>query len=222
MDVEYTNAGATFDRWASLPDELSNPSFFITTPEHTIILDLFSESNNQENLDKLLSSVLLSKVPISLPSLFARVWTTMSYPTRVRATALYQYTQHVKGKSNLDFQGFIPHLIAALSDDSKDIRDTASKALTALHQTYSLSTKHSVLGLMELYSEDSTAALKWLSMAEAKWLVDSVVSRLAECQLDCKYIVRLLVGILNRAAKKGKKEQYCLQIFYSNLEILHP
>ena len=132
MDVEYTNADVTFDRWSSLPKELSNPSFFFSSAEHTLILDLFADAGNEENLEKLLSSGLLSKHPISLPSLFARVWISVSYSSRVRTTALDRFKQHISEMSSSDFQGFVPHLIAALSDYSKEIRDAAAKALVAV------------------------------------------------------------------------------------------
>ena len=37
---------------------------------------------------------------------------------------------------------------------------------------------------MELYSEDpaTITTLKWLSLPEAKWLVNSIVSKLPECR----------------------------------------
>ena len=68
---------------------------------------------------------------------------------------------------------------------------------------------------MELYPEDpvTTTALKWLSLPEAKWLVNSIVSKLPECRLDCNYIVRLLGGVLNSAGKKEKKQQYKLLLY---------
>jgi hypothetical protein len=215
MDVEYTNADITFDRWSSLPEELSNPSFFFTSAEHTLILDLFVDAGSEETLEKLLSSALLSKSPISLPSLFARVWISISYSSRARVTALDRFRQHISEKSSSDFQGFVPHLIAALSDYSKEIRDAAAEAFVVLNEIYSSSTKHSARGLMELYPEDpvTTSVLKWLSLPEAKWLVNSIVSKLPECRLDCNHIVRLLGGVLNSAGKKEKKQQYKLLLY---------
>jgi hypothetical protein len=219
----------TLDRWSSLPEELSNPSFFASSAEHVLTLDLFVDAvkiGNSDNLDKLLTSSRLSKSSITLPSLFARVWMTVSYSVSVRSAVLNRFAQHVRAlRVNLDFQGFIPHIIAGLSDYSKDIREAAANSLTAVHEVYSSNTKPSVLGLMELYPEDATtsSALKWLSLPEAKWLVDSIVPKLAECKLDCNYIVRLLGGILDSAGKRGKKEQYDDPfMFYLTLEIRPP
>jgi HEAT repeat len=223
VDIEYTGPpdvdSTTLDLWSSLPEELSNPSFFMSSAEHALILDLFVDavkSGNTRNLDILLSSTLLSS-PMSLHTLLALVWTSVSISMIVRITALQRFTQCMGTGTALDFQGFIPHLIAALSDQSKDIRDAAAKAITALHETYSASTKHSVVELMDMYPEDTatTTTLKWLSSAEAKWLVGSnLLPKLAECRLDCNYVVRLLGGILNGAGKKGKKEQYHPHIGY--------
>ena len=230
-DIEYsdmTNAESSFDRLSTLPEELSNLSLFIPSAQHLLILELFVDAvqiGSTQNVEKLLSSSLLSQQPLSVPSLLARVWLTLPYSTIVRTSALDRFTQHLIGMgSGLDFQGFIPYLISALSDYSKDIRDAAANALTALHEIYSSSTKHSIIGLMELYSEDSgsTSSLKWLSLSEAKWLVSSILSKLTECRLDCNYIVRLLGSILNGAGKKGKKEQYSPLRIYSNSEILLP
>jgi hypothetical protein len=224
MEIDYTDPqgenSITLDRWSSLPEELSNPSFFASSPEQLFILDLFvnaAKIGNTNDLDKLLASSLLSKSPISLPSLFARIWMTVSYSASVRSTALNRFAQHLHDMgSNLDFQGFIPHIIAALSDYSKDIREAAANSLTAVHQIYSSNTKHSVIGLMQLYLKDAatSSALKWLSLPEAKWLVSGIVSKLAECKLDCNYIVRLLGSILDGAGKKGKKEQYDAFAFF--------
>ena len=224
MEIDYTDAqdanSISLDRWSSLPEELSNPSFFASSAEHLLILDLFVDAakiGNTDNLDKLLSSSPLSKSPITLPSLFSRVWMTVSYSASVRSIALKRFAQHLRGMgSNLDFQGFIPHIIAGLSDYSKDIREAAANSLIAVHEIYSSNIKHSVIGLMELYPEDATttSALKWLSLPEAKWLVGGIVSKLAECKLDCNYIVRLLGGILDSAGKKGKKQQYDPFIFF--------
>jgi hypothetical protein len=224
MEIDYTDPqdanSIELDQWSSLPEELSNPSFFAPSAQHLSLIDLFVDAvkiGNNDNLEKLISSSLLSKSPIALPSLFARVWMTVSYSASVRSTALNRFAQHLRGMgSNLDFQGFIPHIIAGLSDYSKDIREAAANSLTAVHEIYSSNTKHSVIGLMELYPEDAitTSALKWLSLPEAKWLVNGIVSKLAECKLDCNYVVRLLGGILDGAGKKGKKEQYSPFIFF--------
>lgn len=210
----------TLGRWSSLPEELSYPSLFASSAEHLLILDLFVDAlkiGNTDDLDKLLSSPLLLKSSITLPSLFARVWMTVSYSASVRSKALNRLAQYLRGMgSNLDFQGFIPHIIAGLSDYSKDIREAAANLLTAIHEIYSSNTKHSVIGLMEMYPEDAatTSTLKWLSLPEAKWFVGRIIPKLAECKLDCNYIVRLLGGILDGAGKKGKKEQYDSFIFF--------
>jgi hypothetical protein len=220
-DVNLTEA----DLWSLLPEELSNPSFFLNTPEHTLIVQYFVDmatSDNLQRLDKLLSFPVLMKSPVSLPSLLARVSITVSYSIRVRATALNRFTQHLDvADSTLDFQGFIPHLIATLSDTSKDIRDAAATAVTALHKSYSsTATRNTVVGLTDLYPEESSGALKWLLAHEAKWLVESIlVPKLAECQLDGSFVVRLFATLLNGAGKKGKKEQYVPFVILLTIEI---
>ena len=202
------------DPWSSLPTELSNVSFFTISPEHKSIVDTFAntaKSVSEMKLDNLLSSKLLSQSPVSIPSFYARVWTSPSYSARARTIALDHFTQHLKEKSaTSDFQGFIPHVIVALCDSSKEVRDAGAGALTALHETYPTTSKVTVVGLADLYPEES-AGLKWLSTAEVKWLLGNVIlPKLAECQLDRNYLRRLLGGVLNGAGKKGKKEQYFL------------
>jgi HEAT repeat len=211
-EIEYTMPEESeSDPWSSLPSELAHPSFFTISPEHKSILNAFANtatSVSEMKLDTLLSSELLSKSPISIPSFYARVWTSPSYPARARTIALDHFTEHLKDKAtNSDFQGFIPHLIVALCDSSKEVRDAAATALTTLHETFPTTIKVTVIGLADLYPEES-AGLKWLSTAEVKWLLGNVIlPKLTECQLDRKYVTRLLGGVLNGAGKKGKKEQ---------------
>lgn len=214
-EIEYTKPEEPEpDPWSSLPSELSNPSFFTMSPEHKSILDTFAntaKSVSEMKLDTLLSSELLSKSLVSIPSFYARVWTSPSYPARARTIALDHFTQHLKEKASIsDFQGFIPHLIVALCDSSKEVRDAGAIALTMLHETYPMTLKVTVIGLADLYPEES-AGLKWLSTAEVKWLLGNVIlPKLAECRLDRNYIMRPLGEVLNGAGKKGKKEQYIL------------
>jgi hypothetical protein len=229
MEIEYTEAQdadlAEADLWSLLPEELSNPSFFLDTPEHSLMVQYFvdmAQSENHQNLVKLLSSPVLQKSPLSVPSLLARVFITVSYSIRVRATALNRFTAFLNVvDSTLDYQGFIPHLIATLSDTSKDIRDAAANAVTALHNSYSgTATRNTVLGLTDLYPEEGFGALKWLLAHEAKWLVESILMpKLAECQLDGSFVVRLLATFLNGAGKKGKKEQYLIFVILLTIEI---
>src|SRR5204862_3410899 len=89
MEIEYTEPqdtnSAALDRWSSLPEELSNPSFFVSSAEHLLILEFFVDAvktESKDNLEKLLSSSLLLRTPITLPSFFARVWMTVSYPAK--------------------------------------------------------------------------------------------------------------------------------------------
>lgn len=230
MDIEATDAQdiklTEVDLWSSLPEELSNPSFFLNTSEHALFLERFVDAAKSENpqMDKFLTSPALSKSTVSLPSLFARVFITVSHSIRVRTASLNQFTQIVNtADSTLDFQGFIPHLIAALSDTSKDIRDAAATAVTALHKSYSsTATRNTVVGLTDLYPEEGSGTLKWLLAHEAKWLVDTVLMpKLAECQLDGGYVIRSLATLLNGAGKKGKKEQYDHVILELMIEIRH-
>lgn len=217
MDIEYTNPTSidskTTDLWASLPEDLTNPSFFVNSPVHAAIITLLEDavnSGDKSKFERLLSSVPLSKSSLTIPSLLAREWITLSNSTHVRTTALDQFTEHlIKAEATRNFQGFIPHLIAALSDYSKDVREATARALTTLHEKYPSATKTTVVGLMDMYLEDSsTNTLKWLSTAEAKWLLGNILlPKLAECRLDCNYIIRLLGEVLNGAGKKGKKEQ---------------
>src|SRR5947199_3317217 len=150
IEVEYTEPLVVgleaVDSWSSLPEELSNPSFFMFSAEHVLILDLFCEAARQSDspkLDNLLSLKLLTQSLVSVPSLLARVWTGVSYSGRARITALDRFTQQLQKGSSLDFQGFTPHLIIALSDPSKEIRNDAANAMQALHEIYSSSKKHS-------------------------------------------------------------------------------
>jgi U3 small nucleolar RNA-associated protein 10 len=213
IESEATNP--TLDLWSTLPDELSNPSFFVSTPESTAVLNLFQEvviSGNSIQQEKLLSSPLLTKSPITLPSIFARVWTTLSYPLRVRQLALTHFSTFLSSPPfSHDFQGFIPHLIVALSDSSDSIRAAAASSVRVLYNRYlNASTKSTPVGLSDMYpEEEGSGGLKWLSTAEAKWLVsETLVERLPECEIDGNIIVRLIGGLLNGAGKKGKKEQY--------------
>ena len=212
-EIEHTQpAEADSDPWSSLPAELSNPSFFTFSQEHRSILDRFANTANsisEMKLESLLSSDLLAKSPISIPSFYARIWTTFSYPIHARTISLDRFTMYIKEKApTSDFQGFIPHLIIALSDLSKEIRDAGANALTAVYETYPATSKVTVIGLTDLYHEES-AGLKWLSPAEVKWVLGNVIlPKLAECRLDCNYITRLLAGVLDSAGKKGKKEVY--------------
>jgi HEAT repeat len=212
-DVDVTEA---INPWSSLPEELSNPSFFISNTDHGVILDFFVSavrSGNVDNLEKLLSSPLLSISPLTLPSLLARIWTTVSYSIRTRTTALTKFNQLLSiAEPTFDFQGFIPHLIASLSDSSPEVRDATATAVTALHPNYSSpANKRTVLGLTDLYPEVyiEGTELKWLAIPEAKWLIgDILLPKLPECRLDSGFVVRLIGGILNNAGKKGKKEQF--------------
>jgi hypothetical protein len=217
-DVESTDSGPTnavVDLWSTLPEELSNPSFFVSTPESTLILNLFQEvviSSNLIQQEKLLSSPLVTKSPITLPSLLARVWLTASYPLQVRQFALNHFRTYLSSAPvSHDFQGFIPHLIAALSDSSDSIRAAAASAVNVLHNRYlNTSTKTTPIGLSDMYPEDEgSGGLKWLSTAEAKWFIaEMLVEKLPECEIDGNFVVRLVGGLLNGAGKKGKKEQY--------------
>lgn len=213
--VEYVttkSAELTINRPSSLPKELPHPSFFAISSDHTIFLDLFVDTSISGNVDKVFSLSTLSESAVTLPSLLARVWIFTSYPILARTSALRKFTQLITQDCSVDFQGFIPHLIAALSDVSNDVRGAAADAFSALNETYSAN-KTSVLGLEDLYPENNNSAgsLKWLSTTEAKWLIGIVLTKLAECRLDSHYVLRLLTEILNRAGKKGKKEQYPLQ-----------
>jgi U3 small nucleolar RNA-associated protein 10 len=196
------------DPFSSLPEELSHPSFFSLAPEHTAVIDLFVKAIKKGNVDTFLASPLLSMDPVSMPSLLARTWSTVSYPANIRATALNMFTQYSSELESSDFQGFIPYLIVALTDSSKEIRDAAVDSLFALKQLYSSSSKKiEVVGLMNLYPTESDE-LKWLMSAEANWLVTSLTEVQAECRLDSNYVVRLLTERLNDAGKKGKKDKY--------------
>ena len=216
LDIEYTNGhnltADAVDLWASLPEELSAPSFFTYQPEHELILDHFldaAKAQDTATLDKLLSLPLLTKSPVSSPSLFARIWTTVSCPVRVRVDCLIRFTRLVGTELSYDFQGFIPHLIVGLSDASKEIRSAAAHAISALERGSSSSASRTVVGLTDLYVEDGTSGLKWLSPATAVWLVNEILTpKLEECRLDFNYVVQLLAETLNQVAKKGKKEQY--------------
>jgi len=217
-DVETSEPDSTtleVDSWSTLPDELSNPSFFINSPETTAILDLFKDivsSGDQSQYDKLSSQPILTKSPVTVPSLLARVWTTISYSIPVRQFALDQFNIHLTAPpASHDFQGFIPHVIAALSDPSDTIRVSATAVVKAMQARYSKSsTKSTPVGLADLYpEEDGSGGLKWLSAPEAKWFIgDILLPKLPECQIDSNYVVRLIGGLLNGAGKRGKKEQY--------------
>lgn len=220
MDIEYSNTATTTEVSAEvfppLPKELSTPSFFVlNSSEQNVVLEHFlklARSGNQEEIDKLLTSPLLSSSPVSIPSLLSRVWNSYSNPLRARVIALNRFASHLANAgSSLDFQGFLPHLIAALSSTANDVREAAAASLLTYRQSLEkLSSKAKVIGLDELYVEDeSLGGLKWLSLAERQWLVKSVlIPKLEECRLDRNYIIRLLGEVLNGAGKRGKKDQY--------------
>jgi|SRR5579859_1897892 len=217
MEIEYTATPTkTVDPWSLLPEELSQPSFFIYSPEQDPVIAAYVEytdTNNHFQLDKLLNSKLLAKSKVILPSLLARIWTTPSYSVRARVSAIDNFTLKViSASTKFDYQAFIPLLIVALVDSSKDIRSTAAAAFGVFNNAYlAVSARPTVVGLTDLYHEDESTGkvMKWLSISEAKWLVQNVITpKLAECVLDGNYIVRLLGNVLNGASKKGKKEQY--------------
>jgi hypothetical protein len=199
------------DQLPTLPEELSHPSFFSLSPEHTAVVDLFADAVQKGNVENFLSSPVFSKHPVSMPSLLARAWCTLSYPADVRTTALNIFSQYSsEAGPSFDFQGFLPYLITSLANSSKEIRNEAADALIALRQLYSTPEKNvTVVGLTDLYGHE-TGELKWLLAAEASWLVTGVTDSHAECRLDSNYVFRLLAGILNEAGKKGKRDQYCL------------
>jgi hypothetical protein len=219
MEIEYTNGHdensiTTVDPWSLLPEELSHPSFLTCHSEHDPILDIFVDVATTENslkLNKLLSSEFLNKNAVSLPSLFARVWTTSSYSARTRATALNRFTLLLAAAdSSYDYQGFLPHLIVALCDTSKEVRAAATYAISALDADYRAATasRTTVVGITDLYVEEE-GSLKWLLPSTAHWLIcDALAPKLEECRLDCNYVVNLLASVLNGAGKKGKKDQY--------------
>lgn len=213
--IERDTSTALVDSWSFLPDELSNPSFFINSSETTAVLNLFQDlasSNDQSQMDKLLSYPMLRKLPVTLPSIFARVWTTTSYSLPIRQLALSQFKMHItSAPASQDFQGLIPHVLAALSDSSDAIRVAAATVVKAMHDRYTkTATKSTPVGLADLYpEEEGSGGLKWLSLPEAKWFVgDILMSKLPECEIDSNYVIRLVGGLLNGAGKKGKKEQY--------------
>jgi hypothetical protein len=222
MEIEYSNPADSGivepPIWSSLPEELSNPSLFVPCVESNAVTNFFVgavATSNDDDIEKLLSLPQLSKSPVSLPSLYARIWTTITFSNRSRTTALVRFTQHLStAHATLDFQGFIPHLIAALSDASLQLREAAATAVVALQQHYLANGKKTtVVGLSDLYAEDSTkeSELKWLSMAEALWVLqDVLLPKLPECKLDSNFVVRLLGGVLNRGGKKSKKDSYFL------------
>jgi hypothetical protein len=199
-----------------LPEELSKPSFFIfDSADHTTVIAYFvylAQQGDTDGVTNLFSSSLLSNSPVSIPSLLARVWISPSYSVPSRTRALHLFSAHLtESDSSLDFQGFIPHLITALSDPDKEVRAAAASAVLAYETSLSrLSSKTTVVGLDDLYIEDEKlGSLKWLGLPERKWLIESVlVPKLEECRLDGSYVVRLFSEALNVTSKKHKKEQY--------------
>jgi len=218
MEVEYPNptisATMTVDPWSLIPSELTNPSFFASPTEYAIISEIYSvavTTSNRSNIEKLFSSPLLLNSPLSLPTFLARTWITLSHSTSVRSAALTHFADVISPDTTHDLQGFLPHILVALSTAEKPIREAACTVLTQLHRVYSSNTKHSIIGLMEMYAEDvaSLNTLKWLSIPEVKWFLTHVLlPKLAECKLDAGYIHKVVGEILNHAGKKGKKEQY--------------
>jgi hypothetical protein len=228
-DVEYENqitAPEETDIFSTLPDKLASPSFFVgNTEDQKRIINYFSDKakiDETEQIDNLLASSLLSS-RISIPALLGKIWITKSFPEKTRITALQRFTTHLTTSApSLDFQGFIPHLLAALSDSAKPIREQGAKGIAVLHQrAEKLPSRSTVVGLNDLYVESDDATLKWLSASERKWFLDSMLTpKLEECRLDSDYIVRLMGEVLNAAGKKTKKDSYRLSLFTTHLEIL--
>jgi len=228
MDVESDNqmtAPEDTDIFSILPAKLPSSSFFINNSEdQKAIINYFvrkAKIDETEQLDKLLTSPVLSST-ISIPTLLSRIWISKFHPEKARLSALQRFTSHLTKDLSLDFQGFIPHLLVALSDPSKSIREQAAKAITVLHQTSSqIPSRSTVVGLNDLYLESGEATLKWLSKSERKWFLESVlVPKLEECRLDSNYIVRLMAEMINGAGKKSKKESYNVTFALTDLEIL--
>jgi hypothetical protein len=219
MEIEYTNGHdangiTTVDPWPLLPEALSHPSFFTYHSKQDPVLGIFVDAATTENtskLNRLLSSEFLIKNRVSLPSLFARVWTTSSFPAGARATALNRFTLLLAAAdSSYDYQGFLPHLIVALCDTSKEVRASASYVISALDNSYRTTTasRTIVIGITDLYVEEEKG-LKWLPPSTVHWLVcDILAPKLEECRLDCNYVVNLLASILDAAGKRGKKKLY--------------
>ena len=218
MEIDYASpaisATITVDPWSLLPKELTNPSLLASPAEYSIISELYSvavTTSNPANIEQLFSLPLLLNSPLSLPTFLARTWITVSHPAPIRTAALTHFADVISPDTTHDLQGFFPHILVALSAPEKPIREAACKVLTQLHQVYSSGTKHSIVGLMEMYAEDvaSLNTLKWLSIPEVKWFLAHVLlPKLAECKLDAAYIHKVVGEILNQAGKKGKKEQY--------------
>jgi hypothetical protein len=212
-EIEYTTQPAVrVDPWSLLPAELSNPSFFASPTEYQILSDIYSTAittSNAGNIQKFLSLPLLQTNPLSLPTFLARTWITPSVPVPVRTSALTHFTNPLSPTTTHDLQGFLPHVLVALLSPHKPIRETAGTLLGKLQSMYTSTTKHSIVGLMEMYAEDvaSLNTLKWLSIPEVKWLLALLLAKLSECKLDPEYTRRLLGQVLNEAGKKGKRDQ---------------
>jgi len=207
--------------WSTLTAELSHPSFFTFDTEHNIITEAFVEivnTFNSQGFDKLMTVTNFTQSVASFPSLLSRVWLSISLSDAVRVAALQQFSQYLTTcPPTIDFQGFLPHVIAALSDPSKEVRNASADAFKAMTERYGPgSGPDTVAGLIDLYPDSN--GLKWLSSAEAKSLGQTISPKLGECKLDPNYIVTLFGGILNAAGKKNKKEHNAtsLMVFLSS------
>jgi len=207
--------------WSTLPTELSHPSFFNFDAEHSIVVDAFVEivnTFNAQGFDKLMTVANFTQSVASFPSLLARVWLSLSLSNHIRVAALEQFAQYLTTcPPNVDFQAFLPHVIAALSDPSRDVRNASGDAFKVMTERYGPGSGHdTVAGLADLYPDSN--GLKWLSSAEAKSLGQSISPKLGECKLDPNYILTLFGGILNGAGKRNKKEHNAtsLMVFLSS------
>ena len=164
----------------------------------------FASENKADTQDFLASPVFHSSGsdPTLLVSFLARYWCSR-YPAHGRALAVQCFNEVNDNK--MDYQAILPYLLCALSDDDLTMRRAAEGLVLALANTYRGSSDDmdmKICSREDLYNQDSTSRLSWLSTGEVALLFDRVlVPNLEEVVMDGSHLFRILQQALGTSQK---------------------
>ena len=137
-------------------------------------------------------------------SFFIRIWCG-SYSAVARRRAIEIVFDLVSEQKDLrtDLQAFLPYIIAALADPVKAIRRAAGKLLLACEKVYGPGSGrksarfHTIWGTENLYGEEDSKAIKWISQEETASIISkALIPGIEEFVLDGTLIISLLRTVM--------------------------
>ena len=182
---------------------------------HTFILATDSPNDIERfaNLPILRRSQAL-KEPLFL-SFFIRAWVGL-FPVKTRVAAIDMISEQLKeGDLSSDVQMLLPYILYALTDSSRQIRQSSSKLALLLAKAYRKAKEAlevdpdlPTLEDIQIYGKTEEASdLTWLSLDETvKLLEDFLVPNLEEALLDANHIIKYFANVMNiNAAQDPRK-----------------